>query len=179
MWCVVCRKRKSSLAQELLSWPIHAFCPMPINLSRAVGTTEGNKESCQLQWLGACNSHYKPICHGIFTDWSSFSKAFLLWKKGSLRIHVTNKKKLTLFGLLKENERAPVVFMAPNRASDVLAADWWFETHVKNYHKFSRLEIRFSLVVEIPIKHSSLYNETSQWKYKKQYLYKNCTRICG
>ena len=43
------------------------------------------------------------------------------------------------------------------RANDVLAADWLFQTQVKNYPYFSRVVIRFFSVVEIPIKHSSLY----------------------
>ena len=52
-------------------------------------------------------------------------------------------------------------FTALNRASDVLAADWLSQTHVKNYRNFSRVVIRFFSVVEIPIKHSSLYNKVS------------------
>ena len=50
-------------------------------------------------------------------------------------------------------------FMALNRASDVPVADWLSQTHVKNYRNFSRVVIRFFSVVEIPIKHSSLYNQ--------------------
>ena len=34
------------------------------------------------RWVGACNSHSKPMSR-IFTDWSIFSIPFLLWKKGS------------------------------------------------------------------------------------------------
>ena len=52
-------------------------------------------------------------------------------------------------------------FMALNRASDVSAADWRSQSHVKNYRNLSRAEIRFFLVVEIPIKHSCLYNKFS------------------
>ena len=43
------------------------------------------------------------------------------------------------------------------RQSDVLAADWQSETHVKNYDNFSRAVIRFFSGMEIPIKHPSLY----------------------
>ena len=50
-------------------------------------------------------------------------------------------------------------FMALNRATDVSAADWLFQTHVKIYRNFSRAVIRFSSVVEIPIKHPSLYKK--------------------
>ena len=39
--------------------------------------------------------------------------------------------------------------MALNRASDVLAADWLSQTHVRNYRNFSRVVIRFSSVVEV------------------------------
>ena len=49
--------------------------------------------------------------------------------------------------------------MALNRVSDAPAADWLSQTHVKNYRNFSRVVIRFFLVVKIPIKHSSLYNK--------------------
>ena len=49
--------------------------------------------------------------------------------------------------------------MALNRACDVPAADWLSQTHVKNYRNFSRAVIQFVSVVEIPIKHSSLYNK--------------------
>ena len=49
--------------------------------------------------------------------------------------------------------------MALNRASDMSAADWLSQTHVKNYRKFSRLVIRFFSAVEIPIQHSNLYNK--------------------
>ena len=47
--------------------------------------------------------------------------------------------------------------MTLNRASDMSAADW--QKHVKNYRKFSRVVIRVFLAVEIPIKHSNLYNK--------------------
>ena len=46
-----------------------------------------------------------------------------------------------------------------NRVSDVPAADWLSQTHVKKYRNFSLLVIRFFSVVEIPTKHSSLYNK--------------------
>ena len=48
-----------------------------------------------------------------------------------------------------------------NRASDMSAADWLSQTHEKNYRNFSRVVIRsFTglLLVEIPIKNSSLCN---------------------
>ena len=45
--------------------------------------------------------------------------------------------------------------MALNRATDVSAAYWPFQTHVKIY----RAVIQFSSVVEIPIKHLSLYKK--------------------
>lgn len=44
-------------------------------------------------------------------------------------------------------------------AGDVSAVDWISQTRVKNYRNFSRLVIRFFWVVEIPTKHSSLYNK--------------------
>ena len=34
------------------------------------------------RWVGACNSHTKPMSQ-LFTDWSIFSITFLLWKKDS------------------------------------------------------------------------------------------------
>ena len=49
--------------------------------------------------------------------------------------------------------------MALNRASDVSAAYWLSQTHVKIIVIFSRVVIRVFSVVEIPIKHSSLYNK--------------------
>ena len=69
---------------------------------------------------------------------------------------LTNKKKPTL--LTFENRTLCRSFMALNRASDVSAADWRSQTKVKNYRNFSRVEIRFFSVVDIPIKQSSLYN---------------------
>ena len=36
------------------------------------------------------------------------------------------------------------------------AADWLFQTHVKNYRNFSTVVIRLFSEVEIPIKHSSI-----------------------
>lgn len=62
----------------------------------------------------ACSTRY-------LTRVSTAKKCDILSKY--LRKHFT-KEKLTLFKMLKENERVPVVFMAPNRVSDVLAADW-------------------------------------------------------
>ena len=50
-------------------------------------------------------------------------------------------------------------FMVLNRLSDVPAADWLFQTQVKNYCYFSRVVIQFFSEVEIPIKHSSLYDK--------------------
>ena len=49
--------------------------------------------------------------------------------------------------------------MALNRVSDVPAANWLSQTHVKNYRNFLPVVIRFFSVVEIPIKHPSLYNK--------------------
>ena len=54
-------------------------------------------------------------------------------------------------------------FMALNRASDVPAADWLSQTQVKNYSNFSCVVILLSSVVEIPIKHSSLYNKAIEF----------------
>ena len=51
------------------------------------------------------------------------------------------------------------LFMALNGASDVLAADWLPQTHVKNYHNFSCVVIRFSSEVEIPLTLFRLYNK--------------------
>ena len=49
--------------------------------------------------------------------------------------------------------------MALNKASDVPAADWPSQTHVKNYRNFSCVVIRFFSVVEIStIEHTSLYS---------------------
>ena len=50
-------------------------------------------------------------------------------------------------------------FMALKRANGVPAADWLSQTHVKNCNNFSRVVIRFFSLVEIPVKHSSLYNK--------------------
>ena len=47
-------------------------------------------------------------------------------------------------------------FMALNRASDVSATDWWFQTNVKHYRDFSRVEIRSFSGVEILLRHFSL-----------------------
>ena len=48
--------------------------------------------------------------------------------------------------------------MARNSVSDMSAADWLFQTHVKNYRSFPRVVIGFLSAVEIPIKLSSLYH---------------------
>ena len=52
--------------------------------------------------------------------------------------------------------------MAQNRAGDVPAADWLSQTQVKNSRNLSRVVIRFSSVVEIPIKHFSFYNKQNE-----------------
>ena len=52
-------------------------------------------------------------------------------------------------------------FMAVNRTSDMSPADWLSQTDVKKYRNFSPAVIRFFSVVEVPIKHSSLYNKIS------------------
>ena len=59
---------------------------------------------------------------------------------------------------LKKRTRCLSV-MALNRASEVSAADWISQIHVKSYRNLSRVVILFFSVVEIPIKHSSLYNK--------------------
>ena len=74
-------------------------------------------------------------------------------------------------------------FMGLNRASNVPAADWLFQTHVKNYRNFSRVVIGFFSVVEIPIKHSILYNKSNylqSWTYagESDQLKDNITVIC-
>ena len=51
-------------------------------------------------------------------------------------------------------------FMALNRASGKSEADWPSQTHDKNYHNFSHVVIGFFSVLEILVKHSSLYNKT-------------------
>ena len=43
-------------------------------------------------------------------------------------------------------------FIALNRARDMLAVDWLSQTHVKNYHNFSRVVIRIFLRGENPYK---------------------------
>ena len=45
-------------------------------------------------------------------------------------------------------------FMSLNRESDVSAADWPSQTHVKNYRNLSCAETRFLPVVEIRTEHS-------------------------
>ena len=51
-------------------------------------------------------------------------------------------------------------FMVLNRASDVPAADWLSQTHVKNCCNFVMFgDTFFFLMVRIPLKHSSLYNK--------------------
>ena len=69
-----------------------------------------------------------------------------------------------LNSLFKERTRCHS-FMALNRASDVSAADWLFQTHVKICRNFPRAVIRFFSVVEIPIKHPSLYKNHFILKY--------------
>ena len=49
--------------------------------------------------------------------------------------------------------------MALNRGSEVSAADWLSQTHLKSHRNFLRVVVRFFSVVEIPMKHSSLYNK--------------------
>ena len=49
--------------------------------------------------------------------------------------------------------------MALNRASDMSAADWLSQTRVENYCNFSSVVRWFLLLVEVPLKHSSLCNE--------------------
>ena len=46
-----------------------------------------------------------------------------------------------------------------NRASDVPAADWLSQTHMKNYHNFSHVVMCFFSVVGMLTKHSSLCNK--------------------
>ena len=59
-------------------------------------------------------------------------------------------------------------FMALKRASDLSAADWLSQTHVKNPRTFSFVEIWFLSVVEIPIKNSSLYNNRLYREFSAQ-----------
>ena len=63
----------------------------------------------------------------------------------------------TLGGQTKSIMVFSEVAYSENRASDMAAADWPSQTHVKNYRNFSSVTIGFFSVVEIPIKHSSLY----------------------
>ena len=51
-----------------------------------------------------------------------------------------------------------------NRASDVIAAEWLCQTHVKNYRNFSLLVIPFFSLVEIPTNHSSVCYNKFQYK---------------
>ena len=56
-------------------------------------------------------------------------------------------------------------FMALTRASDTSVADGLYQTPVKNCN-FSRVVIRFFLVVKIPIKHSSLYDKNGRFFFR-------------
>ena len=47
--------------------------------------------------------------------------------------------------------------MVLNRLSELSVADWLSQTHMKNYHNFSCVEIPLS-VVEISMKYSILYS---------------------
>ena len=63
-------------------------------------------------------------------------------------------------------------FMALRTASDMSEADWLPQAHVRNDRKFSRVVVRFSSVVQIPIKHSSLpdnwFYQSSWFRYKRR-----------
>ena len=63
------------------------------------------------------------------------------------------------------------LFLEVNRTSDVSAAYWLSQPHAKNCGNFSLELIRFFSVVEISIKHSSLYNKSSLLIPKRRYIY--------
>ena len=73
-------------------------------------------------------------------------------------INILVKRRSRLNSRFKKRTRCHS-FMALNRASNMSAADWLFQTHAKNYRNFSRVVIRLFSEVKIPIKHSSLYNK--------------------
>ena len=59
-----------------------------------------------------------------------------------------------------QKENALPLVHGANRASDVPAADWLSQTHVKNCCNFVMFgDTFFFLMVRIPLKHSSLYNK--------------------
>ena len=49
--------------------------------------------------------------------------------------------------------------VARNKASDVSAGNWWYQTHEQNYRNFRRVVILFFSVVEILINNCSLYKK--------------------
>ena len=60
---------------------------------------------------------------------------------------------------MQQKENVLPFFQALNRANDNMsAADSLSQTHVKNYRNFSRVVIRLFSVVEVSVKHCSLYN---------------------
>ena len=64
--------------------------------------------------------------------------------------HLSNKN-------VSKREQIASSFMELSRLSDLSAADWLSQKHMRNYHNFSRVEVPFS-AVEISIKHSILYS---------------------
>ena len=109
--------------------------------------------------LHSFSCHKQRIIHGSTEIWNFSSSVQLDNSRVSatrhLRILLTRKSRL--HSHFKKRTRSHS-FMALNRASDVRATHWLSQTNEKNYRNFSREVIRFSSVVEIPIKHFSLYS---------------------
>ena len=102
-----------------------------------------------MQFLFECSTRYIRKVQSIWTREEKFNNSRQPLLRCLLYKHLTNKRNL-FYSRCNS-------FMALNRTCDVSAADWRSQTHVKLTQFFRCGD--FFFVVEIPIMHSSLYNE--------------------
>ena len=94
--------------------------------------------------------------------WNFSSKVFNSVSHEQAHISTLLTRRSRLNSRFKKRTRCHSL-IALHKARDMSAADWLFQTHVKNYRNFSPVVIRLFSEVEIPIKYSSIC--TSDKKY--------------
>ena len=111
-----------------------AIWSVPLNILRLSAKNEWD-----IEWNTRRETPYPQAAMLYF---ASYINTLLTWSR--------------LYARFKEEARCHS-FMSLNRESDVSAADWPSQTHVKNYGILSCAEARFLPVVEIRTEHSTLY----------------------
>ena len=122
--------------------------------------------SLSLSWCGSISSYRNFKTSSSIIKTKSFVAGFSFLITSHIdRLyretkHLKQRTRCHLFIYQLEKEER-------NKASDVSAGDWWYQTHIQNYRNFACVVILFFSVVVILINNCSLYNKMYYYKIRE------------